>query len=377
MLIDARHLRDGQPCTILGLGHTVLPEKYRYDCGRFIQEALSEAGRAELRLDLDPEGRLTAAELLATATRKFLDTTGISSRYIFPDSVAALAALAGEDCLLDAGAQASELDAILVGTNTSDSYTVATDLKKKLGAPVPAFVCDMQVACPVGAVVVQLGWHLVRSRQFRRVLVVGAEKASLLASADAYKSANLFGDAAFAMLLGPGEREQFVFFDGGSDPYDGKDEFIRKTPSGFQQNGRAVHEYVARAIPEELDRVFTKLGVGIGTLDHFFPHQPSSKTLDFLLRKMRQRWPEFRATVHRNVEDMGNTSGACTGWMLSRARREGQLRPGQLCLVASFGSGLSQSSYGFVVPDGFAKESPGPLPRAPGDETAGPSPRIV
>lgn len=350
MLIDVRKLRDGQPCAILGLGHTVLPDEYRYDNRRFILEHLSDIGRADLRTDLGLEKQTPMGELLDRADAKFTQQTGIRSRYIFPGSVADLGTLAAQAALQDAGISAGEIDAIIVGTNTSDSYTLATEVKAAIGAPTSASVLDTQVACPTGVAIVKNGWLHIRSRCHRRVLIVGVEKTSTLASADNYKAANLFGDAAFAMVLGAAEQDHFVFFDDGSDPFDGKDKYIFRAKDGFHQDGKLVHKYVGTVVPKVFQEIFSQLNLDPGTVHHLFPHQPSAKTVDFFLASLQKQWPEFRATVHRNVENMGNTSAACTGWMMAQAKLAGQLQSGQFCLVASFGAGMSWGFYGFIVP---------------------------
>ncbi len=362
MLIDVRTLRDGQPCAILGLGHTILPEEYQFDNRRFIEQRLSDLGRVTLHNDLNPDdlwrtdGSLTDVELsdqdIALADAKIIATTGITSRMIFPGSPAELGTLAATACLADAKVSVDEVDAILVGTNTSDSYSLASDIKLRLGVPDRAFVSDVEVACPSSVAALHLGWMMVRSRCYRRVLVIGLDKASTLVAQpkDDYKSDTLFGDAAHAILLGPGEQENFIFFDIGSDPTDQKDGYIRKEERGFTQKGRAVHKYVGSAVPELLVQTFTQLNLDPATVHHFFPHQPSAKTIDVLLGALTKAWTEFRAEVHRNVEEMGNTSAACTGWMISRAMKAGQLQSGQFCLVTSFGAGMSWGSYGFIVP---------------------------
>ncbi len=350
MLIDVRSLRDGQPVAILGLGHTVLPEEYCYDNERFVMQILSAAGQLGLSQDVDLSDHPTLEEFLAVADQKFTAATGIRSRFIFPGSIAELGQIAAEACLRDADVPVSEIDAIIVGSNTSDSYTLATDIKKLIGAPVSASVLDTQVACPTGVAIVKNAWMHVRTGCHRRVLAIGLEKASTLASVDNYKTDNLFGDAGFAMLFGPGGRESFVFFDDGSDPSDGKDRYIYRSADGFQQDGRAVHKYVGTAVPKRFQQIFCELKLDPSTIQHLFPHQPSAKTIDFFLTSLLKHWPEFRAVVHRNVEEMGNTSAACTGWMLSRAKAEGRLKAGEFCLVASFGAGMSWGFYGFIVP---------------------------
>ncbi len=356
MLTDVRSLTDGQPGAILGVGHTELGEQYRFDNRRFILNpekvpgALSPLGRRQLFIDLSLGATQSEEELVALADQKFIATTGIRSRYIFDGPVAELAAMAGRQALRAAQVEASEIDAVIVGSNTGSGYPSTADrVKVALGIPSTALSFDVQEACPVGAIAVELAWKLIRGRFHRRVLVIGAEKATTLASPDDYKGANLFGDAAFAFVLGASTADDFIFFESGSDPYDDKAEYITRTKDGFSQNGRAVHKYVGTVIPDLLGRTFERLRLDPATVHHFFPHQPSAKTLDFLVDNLKGRWPTFNPVIHRNVEEMGNTSGACTGWMISRAKAQGQLKPGEFCLVATFGSGMSWGLYGFIV----------------------------
>ncbi len=357
MLTDVRELRDGQPCAILGIGHTVLDEQLRYDNPRFILNpensptALSPIGRNRLFHELERKtGRMKDADLAALADKKFIAATGIRSRMMWPGSPAELGALAAKQALADAQVSVDQIDAILVGTNTGNGYPSTADVVKELlGAKSAARCRDLQEACPVGAIVVLEGWEKIRSGRYGQVLVMAAEKATSLASPDDYKSANLFGDAAFAYVLGPAEHDDFVFFEDGSDPSNKQSTYITKKPDGFHQDGGAVHRYVGRVVPELLEQTFKRLRLDPASVDHFFPHQPSTKTLDFLIGNIRRRWPGFNPVIHRNVEEMGNTSGACTGWMVSRAKASGQLKSGQFCLVASFGAGMSWAFYGFIV----------------------------
>lgn len=356
MLTDVRSLIEGQPCAILGVGHTELGAEYQFDNRRFILNpdkvpgALSPLGRRQLFNDLSLGAAQSEDELVALADEKFIATTGIRSRMIFDGTVGELAAMAGRQALFNAQVESSEIDAIIVGSNTGSGYPSTADrVKNALGVPLSALCFDVQEACPVGAIAVELAWKIIRGRFHRRVLVVAAEKATTLASADDYKGANLFGDAAFAFVLGASTTEDFIFFNSGSDPYDEKAEYINRTPDGFTQNGRAVHKYVGKVIPDLLGQTFEQLRLDPSMVHHFFPHQPSAKTLDFLIENLQARWPTFSPVIHRNVEEMGNTSGACTGWMISRAKARGELKPGEFCLVATFGSGMSWGLYGFIV----------------------------
>ncbi|MBI5467239.1 MAG: hypothetical protein HY975_03455 [Candidatus Kerfeldbacteria bacterium] len=367
MLYDVRTHPIGQPCTILGSGRTVLSEGERFDNRQFIHAGLSEVGRSKLYESMfggplpdglsDVERSSLERALDERADEKFREVTGIESRYIFDGNLSDLAALAAQDALDRTGINVDEIDAILVATNTPDEYNIANGVKKRITASVDAYCNTMMAACTVGASVVFEGWKMVRLG-FRRVLCIGAERATTLASKDHYKAANLFGDAAFALVLGPADHEAFTFFAYRSDPFenaDGKDQsrFIRRLPSGFDQDGPDVHKYVAKVLPAELQRIFKDLDLDPASIDHFIPHQASRWTNEVLVDKLKQerRWGvSFRAVIHSNVVEMGNTSAASTGWLYARAEAQGLITSGQRCLVASFGAGMSYTFYLFTAP---------------------------
>lgn len=356
MLRDVRSLTSGRACAIHGLGRSVLPASMLYTNERFIldeQRGLSLVGRNALFSELvggQPSfGGLSQAELVTMAVAKFESQTGIRSRYIFDGSLTELASLAARDALERSGSSTACIEAVLVGTNTPDEYNIANGVKHQLGLYSGAYCNTMMAACPVGANVVYEGWQMVRHGEASHVLVIGAERATTLASHDLYRASNLFGDAAFAMVLGPSDTEAFEFFAYGSDPSDGKIEWIRKSPNGFAQDGKRVHKYVGDVLVAEVDRVLSALGINPASIDHVFPHQASVKTNELFETNLSRRWPDFHGRFHSNVARMGNTSAASTGWMMAEAQAKGELVSGQRCLVLSFGAGMSYSFYLFRV----------------------------
>ena len=350
MYLDVRKLEHGIPCAVRGFGYTELPDDCGYDNTRFIQQALTETGYQQMIADLEL-GSLPQTEAIAQAAQKFVDSIGITRRYIFPGNTAELGTLAAEACLRNAGVSASDLSAIVVGTNTGHGYPSTADLiKQYLGQPSPAMCYDVAEACPSGVLAIFQGWLLVRSG-VSPVLVVGVDKTSTLASRHDWKGFNLFGDAAFAWLLTAGQSEEFLFFDFVSDPFGGLSELVVRGYDGFfRQDGPAVHRYVAKIVPQVVERCLAAAAIDPLTIKHVIPHQPSAKTLDLLVSKFFSRWPTWResVTVHRNIEVMGNTSAACTGWLIGRGIQTGLIKPGELCLVTSFGAGMSLGTFAFA-----------------------------
>lgn len=354
MFVNMQTLPDGVPCTILGYGHSELPDELLFDNEDFIHRFLSSAGQQQLMSKYGLPGD-TTDEAFARAAQAFTVLPGIVSRHVYPGPTDELGVLAARSCLRQAGVSASELDYLIVGTNTGTGYpSTAAGIKGMLEGHSDAATFDMQEACPVGAMAVMVGSALIRARYGRKILVVAAERANTLASPDDFEAANLFGDEAGALLLAASTTEQLLFFSAFSDPYNRKTEWIKRQENGrFKQDGHAVHEFVGQAVPDAMASAFAQSGLPPESFQHLILHQASGKTVDFLVKKkLPRRWQEWMANVriHRNVETHGNTSGACSSWLISRGIAEGSIKRGERVLVATFGSGMSIAIYGFIVP---------------------------
>lgn len=349
MFVKVSDLKFGQLCQVIGYGHTKVGDDPRFrlvTAEDYIRDLMSLEGRRNLFGSEPP----WSSEDIAALAEKWLAQTGIVQRIHFAGSVTDLAALAAKECLRQAAVQPAELDAIIGGTNTGPGYpSLADHVKLALGQESAALAYDVAEACPVGAIAVFNGWTLVRSGVCQKVLVVCAEKATTLTSFDEWKGANLFGDAAFAFLLSASSEEAFIFFDTESLPFGGQIDKIIKGQKGFQQDGNAVHKFVGRQVVQSLVRAVAAAGLSPAEIKHLVPHQPSKPTLDLLLSKLGEAWPDFRGVMHRNVEYTGNTSGASTGSLISSGVHSGLIKPNDLVVVTTFGSGLSIANYGYRV----------------------------
>jgi 3-oxoacyl-[acyl-carrier-protein] synthase-3 len=349
MFINIANLLTTQKCSVIGYGHTELqddPERLREVTQAQFIDMLSFETRCQL---LGTSKPWLEADKVAVADG-WISMTGIHRRVFFNGPIADLALIAARKCLAQAGVSAMDLDAIVAGSNTGPGYpSLADRIKHGLGQHSQAMAYDLQEACPVGCVAVFNGWNLVRSGVAKKVLVVCAEKATTLAKLDDWKGSNLFGDAAFAFLLSASEQEAFKFFDIRSEPFDGQLHLITKTEDGFAQKGLGVHKFVGREVVRILVEGVNRAGILPADIRHLVPHQPSSKTLNLLEEKLRENWPTFGGQVHRNVEYTGNTSGASTGSLISRGVASGDIKPGELVLVSTFGAGLSVGNYAFVI----------------------------
>jgi 3-oxoacyl-[acyl-carrier-protein] synthase III len=332
----------GTNCKISGFGHTALEDDPRFtkmDQVTFIKRMMSDEGR---RLLFDTEPPYSEADILAKAN-KWVSQTLIRERVFFFGSIVELATIAAQKCLEHAGVSPKELDVIIGGTNTGPGYpTLADHVKLALGQESSAMTMDVTLACATSTAAVFMAYNLIRSGVCKKVLVVCAEQATKLTGYDNWKGSNLFGDAAFAFLLeATTESEVFVFFSLNSLPFEGLINKIRKTENGFEQDGNAVHKFVGRTVVNTVVEDVARAGIDPGAIKHLILHQPSGKTLGLVEENIGKRWPTFHGNVPHNVEFMGNTSSASTGWLISVGIHDGTIKRGDLIVIVTFASGLN------------------------------------
>ncbi|MBI3572781.1 MAG: hypothetical protein HY092_01105 [Candidatus Kerfeldbacteria bacterium] len=355
MFVDVRTLPPGVPVQICGYGFDGLPEEYRFDNATFITDVLSKEGRDQLFQDVGQPG-MTERELVAAGIAKFVKETGIESRYMVrrssdePNPVAELGFRAARMALKDSGLREGNLDLMFCASNTREfGYpSTATRIKKKLGLPMGAYCCDLQDACQTGAAVLFTGWMSVRTGASRMTLAICAEETTRLAPQEEYKHCNLFGDGASALLLTPadlGNDEQFLFFDFDTDT--AAIDMIYQTKTGFFQEGPLVHKYVGEMVAPRIAAALEQANIDPAQIDHFIPHQPSGKTIDWLVSRLHRLCPTFRPeVVRRHVSSRGNMSCASTGHLLSTLVLDGTIEPDDLVVVYTFGSGIGIGGYG-------------------------------
>lgn len=357
MFVNARHVPGLVACRPLAWSHSDVEDDDRFQVlsqADFIRERMSDHARQEL---------LAEGDSVDAVVGDWQARTAIAERVFFDGPIEDMAGLTAKKCLLKADVSPARVDAIIGGTNTGPGYpSLADHIKLQLGDEASsAMAFDVAEACSVGGISIMLGWNFIRSGFCQRVLVVCAEKATTLTVPDNWKESNLFGDAAFAVLLSASEDESFLFFEADSLPFGGNIRHIyKKGLDGFSQNGRRVHRFVGSTVVRRLIGSVKQAGILPQDIDHWIPHQPSGKTLDFLWHKVTGQaigdfqenpdaaWHAFRGIYHRNVETTGNTSGAATGWVMSKAIDDGVIKPGHVIVVSTFGAGLSVANYGLV-----------------------------
>ncbi len=306
-----------------------------------------------------PPRLLTNADLetmVATNDQWIIERTGIRERHIVDKGVATsdLATAAALDCLAKRGIDASQLDAIIVATVTPDMFFPATAciVQEKLGAP-HAWGFDLSAACSGFLYALQVGAKLVESGAHTRVMVIGADVMSSIVDYTDRSTCILFGDGAGAVLLEPciGDEVGLVDFvheiDGaggsalnmpaGGSLHPATHETIDARQHFIHQDGGSVYKTAVRKMAELSERVLERNDITGAEIDCFIPHQANRRIIEATADRLGM--PLDRVVI--NIDRYGNTTAATIPLAMDTALHEGQLKKGDLVLLASFGGGYT------------------------------------
>ncbi len=166
-----------------------------------------------------PPRLLTNADLermVDTNDQWIMERVGIHERHIVDKGVATsdLAVEAAKKALAERGIDASDLDAIIVGTVTPDMFFPSTAclVQHKLGAK-NLWGFDLSGACSAFVYALQAGAQFVATGSHKKVLIIGADVMSSIIDYTDRATCVIFGDGAGAVLLEPAEDDSVGLID--------------------------------------------------------------------------------------------------------------------------------------------------------------------
>jgi 3-oxoacyl-[acyl-carrier-protein] synthase III len=327
--------------------------------------SLTLQSRTPVRAKISSVGHYVPPRLLTNADlEKMVDTndrwiterTGIRERHIVDKGVATsdLATEAARACLERIGADAADLDAIIVATVTPDMAFPATAclVQDKLGAT-KAWGFDLSAACSGFVYALQVGAKLVESGVHRKVMVIGADVMTSIIDYTDRSTCILFGDGAGAVLLEPcGEGEVGLIdfqheVDGsgagalnmpaGGSALPASHETVDKRLHFVHQDGQTVYKFAVRKMAEISEAVLARNGVEGSELGCFIPHQANLRIIQSTAERLGM--PMERVVI--NIDRYGNTTAGTIPLAIHTALEDGRLKRGDLILFASVGAGYT------------------------------------
>ncbi len=305
------------------------------------------------------------ARRMDTSDEWIRQRTGIAERrYVEPGQQPAdLAAQASRRALEAAGREPGEIECIVVATLSPQADFPGTSffLQEQLGAgEIPCF--DLRAQCSGFVYSLGVANAMVRSGQFRRMLVVGCEVHSTgLDFSDAGRDVTvIFGDGAGAVVLeavdpdldrsqilevrlhaeGRFARKLWTEAPGSGLPVRITHELLDERRHFARMEGRFVFKHAVTRMPEVLLETLGAASKKLEEVDLFLFHQANLRINEYVAQQLAipaEKCPS-------NIERYGNCSAASVPMLLDEAVRAGRLARGQLVAMATFGSGFSWSS---------------------------------
>jgi len=286
---------------------------------------------------------LAAEYGLDTSDAWISERTGIRRRHIAAsgESTADMAAAAAREALAQAGAEAAEVDAIILATATPDSAfpSTATRVQEKLGIT-GGFSFDISAACTGFVYALGVADSMLRTGACRSALVIGAEAFTRILDWSDRGTCVLFGDGAGAVLLRAEEAE-------GAEARgilsthlhsDGRHGDILQVEGGMvRMAGREVFRHAVSKLASAVDEALAANGLAHGDVQWLVPHQANRRIIDAMGRKLGLPPERVVVTVDRHA----NTSAASIPLALAEAVRDGRVTRGDLVLMEAIGGGLT------------------------------------
>ena len=291
-------------------------------------------------------------ELVDTSDEWIAARTGIRERRIVADGelTSTMAIEAAKRALADAELEATDIDLIVLATSTPDQTFPATavTIQAELGITDGA-AFDVQAVCSGFVFALATADNYLKSGQFKRALVVGAEAFSRILDWEDRSTCVLFGDGAGALVIeaqklngaltdrgilattlrSDGRYRDKLYVDGGPSS--------TGTVGYLRMDGPEVFRHAVTKISDVILETLQKAGYEPSDIDWFVPHQANKRILDGAARKLKLP----RERVVMTVDKHANTSAASIPLALMTACADGRIKKDDLVLLEAMGGGFT------------------------------------
>ena len=292
------------------------------------------------------------ARMVDTSDEWIVQRTGIRRRHVAApgEFTSHLGIAAARAAIADAGVDPQSIDLIVVATSTPDNTFPATAVSVQEGLGITGGAAfDLQAVCSGFVFGLATADGLLRTREFKRALVIGAETFSRILDWTDRTTCVLFGDGAGAVVLeaqdqpgttedrgvlasrlrSDGRYKMKLYVDGGPSS--------TGTVGHLRMEGREVFRHAVAMISDVVTEAFRETGYCVDDIDWFVPHQANQRIIDGSAHKLGIDPKKIVSTVDRH----GNTSAASIPLALAVARADGRIKHGDLVLLEAMGGGFT------------------------------------
>ena len=273
--------------------------------------------------------------------------TGIKERRISEGETTSDMAVEAALKTLKGNTNPEDIELIVVATATPDAFfpSTACKVQAKLENR-KAIAFDISAACTGFIYGLFVADSIMRTREVKKALVIGAERFSKIVNWKDRTTCILFGDGAGAVLLEKDNDDGILEFDLGADgsygelltvPSVGSNE---KEPYYIRMKGNEVFKIAVRTMVESAQNVLQKSGLSPEDISLLIPHQANVR----IIKAVAERLGIPEKKVYINLDKYGNTSAASIPIALDKAVRTGRVKRGDKVLMVAFGGGFTWGS---------------------------------
>jgi 3-oxoacyl-[acyl-carrier-protein] synthase-3 len=297
--------------------------------------------------------------MVETSDEWIRQRTGIRERHIVDAGVATsdLGTEAAVKAIAKAGLTPDDIGVIVVGTVTPDMFFPSTAclIQDRIGAR-HAWGFDLSAACSAFTYSLTAASQFVASGAHDHALVVGADVMSSIIDYQDRATCVLFGDGAGAVVVSAADTHDGAILDfeheidGGGGPalcmpaggslHPSTRDTVDKRLHYVKQDGATVFKFAVRKTEEIARRVLDRNGLTPADIDLFVSHQANRR----IIQSATERLGIDPNKVIINIENFGNTTAATIPLALNDAVCSGQLKKGNIVLLASVGAGFTVGS---------------------------------
>ncbi|MFP4471627.1 MAG: beta-ketoacyl-ACP synthase III [Bacteroidota bacterium] len=297
------------------------------------------------------------AQMVDTSDEWIITRTGIKTRHILKGKgkgTSDMGAPAVKGLLEKTNTHPDEIDLMICATVTPDMQFPATAniIADKAGIK-NAFHFDINAACSGQIYALTTAAKFIESGQYKKVIVVGADKMSSIIDYTDRTTCVIFGDAAGAMLLEPTENGTGIIdsihqSDGvgrihlhqkaGGSVKPASHETVDAREHYVYQEGQPVFKFAVSKMADVSVEMMKKHNIGPDDLAWLVPHQANMRIIEATARRMGIK----KEQVMINIERYGNTTSATIPLCLWEW--ENQLKKGDNIILAAFGGGFTWGS---------------------------------
>jgi len=251
--------------------------------------------------------------------------------------------------------KADDIDAIIVSTITPDMVFPSTACLIQNHFKISnCWGFDLSAACSGFLFGLETADALIKSKKYKKIIVVGVDKMSSILDYQDRNTCVLFGDGAGAVLFEPssdygvidcilgvdGSGAKFLNMPAGGSLNPATNETVSKRMHYVKQNGATVFKSAVKGMYDITQKIMSNNNITNENVDLFIAHQANKRIIDATAKKMGLN----KNQVLINIDKYANTTAASIPLALCDAYENKILNIGDNLILTAFGAGFTWGS---------------------------------